>query len=174
MYSTGHGGAETVFGECCDTWSVRESIYSFEGHYLSRNRNVVVLSDAELRRGDVSMEIISLHMHRQYTQSDMIRKVFQSIFHMVNSGLQIFAVGVIHEDNIVHGGTGWAVELGKFFNRNVHVYDKQKKGWYTWKNASWVKDTPCITEHTFCGTGTREMTPEATKAVRELFERSFK
>jgi len=173
MYNSGHMGAETVFGQCCENHGVKEVVYSFDGHFLSRSRNVVVLNDAELRRGDVSMEIISLHMKRQYSQSDMIRKVFQTIFHMVNSGLQIFAVGVIHTDNTVHGGTGWAVELGKFFNRNVHVFDKEQNKWFTWKQAAWIEDLPVIMEPTFCGTGTREMTEEANKALKELFERSF-
>ena len=173
MYNSGHMGAETVFGECCEKHGVKEIVYSFEGHFLSRGRNVVVLNDAELRRGDVSMDIISIHMHRQYSQSDMIRKVFQTIFHMVNSGMQVFAVGVIQSDNTVHGGTGWAVELGKFFNRNVHVFDKSKNKWFTWRAAAWFEDLPGIMEKTFCGTGTREMTKDAAVAVEELFRRSF-
>jgi len=105
-----------------------------------------VLNDAELRRGDVSMEIISLHMHRQYSQSDMIRKVFQTIFHMVNNGLQVFAVGVIQSDSTVHGGTGWAVELGKFFNRDVHVFDTGKNKWFSWRQAAWIEEVPMISE----------------------------
>jgi hypothetical protein len=166
-------GAETAFGECCEKYGVKEVVYSFDGHFLSRNRNVVVLNDAELRRGDVSMEIVSLHMRRQYSSSDKIRKVFQTIFHMVNTGMQIFAVGEIQSDNTVHGGTGWAVELGKFFNRNVHVYDKVKNKWFTWRQAAWIEDLPIIHEQTFCGTGTREMTEQAKKAIYGLFERSF-
>lgn len=173
MFNSGHTGAETVFGECSEKYGVKEVVYSFEGHYLSRGRNVVVLNDSELRRGDISMEIISLHMHRQYSQSDMIRKVFQTIFHMVINGLQVFAVGVVQGDNTVHGGTGWAVELAKFFNRNVHVFDKSKNKWFTWRQAAWFEDLPVIMEKTFCGTGTREMTKEAVVAVEELFKRSF-
>lgn len=173
MFNSGHMGAETVFGECCEKYGVKEVVYSFDGHFLSRSRNVIVLNDQELRRGDVSMEIISLHMHRKYSESDMIRKVFQTIFHMVNKGMQVFAVGVIHTDNTIEGGTGWAVELGKFFNRNVHVFDKSKNKWFTWRQAAWFEDVPVILEPTFCGTGTREMTKEAVVAVQELFERSF-
>jgi hypothetical protein len=173
MFNSGHTGAETVFGECCEKFGVRETVFSFDGHFINRTKNVVTLDDKELRRGDVSMEIISLHMHRRYTESEMIRKVFQTIFHMVNSGSQIFAVGEILDDNTVHGGTGWAVELGKFFNRNVHVYDKVKDQWFTWRHDAWVADLPIIMEPTFCGTGTREMTDKATKAIEALFARSF-
>jgi hypothetical protein len=173
MYSSGHVGAETVFGECCEKYGVKEVVFSFDGHFLSRNRNLIVLNDQELRRGDVSMEIVSLHMHRKYSESDMIRKVFQTIFHMVNKGTQVFAVGELRDDKTVHGGTGWAVELGKFFNRNVHVFDKAQNKWFTWRQAAWFEDLPVIMEPAFCGTGTREMTEEARIAVEELFKRSF-
>jgi hypothetical protein len=173
MYSSGHTGAETVFGECCEKWGVKEVVYSFDGHFVTRTKNIVMLDDAALRRGDVSMEIVSKHMHRQYSQSEMIRKVFQTIFHMVNTGMQVFAVGVVQDDNTVHGGTGWAVELGKFFNRSVYVFDKNKNTWFTWRDSRWIEDAPCIIETTFCGTGTRVMTAPATAAVKALFERSF-
>jgi hypothetical protein len=173
MYSGGHVGAETFFGECAERWGVAEVTFSFEGHYIKRSTNVVMLDQSELMRGDISMEIVSQHMHRQYHQGDKIRSVLQSIYHMVNKGQQIFAVGEIHEDGTVTGGTGWGVELGKFFNRNVHVFDKKSNAWHSWRHGEWVKEQPVIMETTFCGTGTRELTPECTKAIEDLFARSF-
>lgn len=173
MYSSGHAGAETSFGECCERWGVNEVTYSFEGHQMKRTKNAVMLSDGELRRGDISMEIISLHMHRQYARPEALRRVFQTIFHMVNNGMQVFAVGAIQADKTVKGGTGWGVELGKFFNRNVHVLDTATSTWYTWRQAEWVEELPLITETTFCGTGTRTMSDACQQALEELFERSF-
>jgi hypothetical protein len=174
LYSGGHAGAEQFFGECAEKWGVKEVTYSFDGHYIKREKNVVMLSESELRRGDVSMEIVSIHMHRRYAQGDKMKSVFQSIFHMVNNSSQIFAVGVIKEDKTVEGGTGWGVELGKFFNRNVYVYDKNKNRWFKWVHDEWVEALPLITESTICGTGTRELTDESRKAIVSLFERSFK
>ena len=92
---------------------------------MKREKNVVMLDEKELRRGDVSMEIVSLHMHRRYAQADKIKCVLQTLFHMVNSGMQVFAVGVIQDDDTVRGGTGWGVEPAKFFNRDLHVFDRQ-------------------------------------------------
>lgn len=173
LYSGGHAGAETFFGECAEKFGVAEVNYTFEGHMLSRDKSLVFLSDDELKRGDISMEIISGHMHRNYTNSVALRRVFQSIFHMVNNGTQIFAVGQILDDGTAKGGTGWGVELGKFFNRDVHVYDVFKSCWITWRHGEWIMDLPVIIEKTFVGTGTRNMTAEAKIAVTELFERSF-
>jgi hypothetical protein len=173
LYSGGHVGTETYFGECAEKFGVNEITYSFEGHQLKRDKNVLVLNENELKRGDISMEIISGHMHRTYTNSTLLRRVFQSIFHMVNNGLQIFTVGQILDDNTVRGGTGWGVELGKFFNRDVHVYDTNKNCWMTWRHGEWIMEIPVIIEKTFVGTGTRKMTDESKAAVLNLFARSF-
>jgi len=173
LYSGGHVGAETFFGECAERHGVAEVTFSFEGHHIKRDKGLVMLSDADLKRGDVSMEIISIHMHRQYAQSEKTRRIFQSIFHMVNKGLQVFAVGVIQDDNTVKGGTGWSVELGKFFNRKVHVFDQVKNVWFTWRHDEWVVDMPVISETTFCGSGTRDITDESRKAVEALFTQSL-
>lgn len=173
LFSGGHSGAESFFGECAEKWNVREVTFSFDGHFIKREKNVVMLNENDLKQGDISMEIVSLHMHRQYAHVDSIKRVLQSIYHMVNKGMQVFAIGIIQDDDTVRGGTGWAVELGKFFNRNVHVFDKEKCAWYTWKQGKWAKDLPCIHEKTFCGTGSRELTKESISAIEELFKRSF-
>jgi hypothetical protein len=173
LYSGGHLGAETFFGECAEKFGVKEVTYSFEGHLIKREKNVKFLSEEELKRGDISMEIVSGHMHRSYSNSAAIRSVFQSIFHMINNGQQIFAIGVVQDDNTVKGGTGWGVELGKFFNRDVHVYDTVKDCWMTWRHGEWIMETPTIIEKTFVGTGTRNLTEESRKAIEDLFNRSF-
>ena len=173
LYSGGHEGAESFFGECAEKYGVNEVTFSFEGHMIKREKNVVMLSSDDLKRGDISMEIVSGHMNRNYHNTDKIRRIFQSIYHMLNKGSQVFAVGEILPDGTVKGGTGWGVELGKFFNRGVHVYDKVVNSWFTWKDGKWVSDSPVITEHTFCGTGSRMLTEESKKAIEKLFADSF-
>ena len=135
---------------------------------------MTILSEEELKKGDISMEIVSLRMHRKYSQTNKIRKVFQLIFHMVNSGLQVFAVGWIQSDDTVKGGTGWAVELGKLFNRPLSVFDQERNQWFSWKDSKWVQDLPKVEHVTFVGTGTRELTEAGKQAIVDLFVRSFK
>ncbi|HER63099.1 MAG TPA: hypothetical protein ENO11_03885, partial [Desulfobacteraceae bacterium] len=110
LYHGGLKGAESVFGETAEQYGLNEVIFTFEGHKLGRDRNSVVLSDADLQRGDISMEIASRMMNRTYYETDKIRKVLQTIFHMVNKGHQVFVIGTILDDDSVKGGTGWAVE----------------------------------------------------------------
>lgn len=174
LYSGGHKGAEAEFGRCAAEFEVPEVTLSFEGHKMERAENVRMLSEEELAKGDVSMAIVSKHMGRSYTSIETIRRVIQSIFHMVNNSQHVFAIGWIQGDDTVKGGTGWAVELAKFFNRDVSVFDQDREQWFTWKEHAWQSDTPVIPEKAFCGTGTRNLSDAGKKAIHELFERSFK
>ncbi|MBN2530846.1 MAG: hypothetical protein JXR76_30955 [Deltaproteobacteria bacterium] len=173
FYSGGLRGAEATFGATAEKYGIEETTFSFEGHKLARDKNVTILGPEELVKGQVSMDIVSTKMGRKYAQAETLKKVFQVIFHMINSGFQVFAVGFIKEDKTVQGGTGWGIELAKFFNRPVSVFDQDKNQWFTWKGTEWVADEPVISHKTFCGTGTRNLSDEGKKAIEELFARSF-
>ena len=172
LYSGGLKGAETVFGETAEKYSVNEVVFTFEGHKLSREKNVRVLSKEELERGDISMELASKMLNRTYYETEKIRKVLQTIFHMVNSGYQVFVIGSIQEDGSVKGGTGWAVQLAKMFNRPLHVFDQPSGKWFTWKEG-WQEDSPRIQYETFVGSGTRYLNDAGRAAIEKLFEDSF-
>lgn len=174
LYSGGHKGAESEFGQLAEAWGIREIHFSFKGHNIARTRGTVrVLSPEELDKGNVSMEIVSARLGRNFSQVEKIRKVIQSIFHMVNNGYQVVAVGWIQDDDTVKGGTGWAVELARLFNRPVNVYDQDRRSWFTWKEGKWTPDTPVIAHKTFVGTGTRNLTDDGRQALRALYEASF-
>jgi hypothetical protein len=173
LYSGGHKGTEAEFGKLAEAWNMKEVNISFEGHNTERTRGVTVLSQEELQKGDVSMEIVSRLMKRNYSKTDKIRKVIQTIFHMVNNGHHVIAVGWIQEDNTVKGGTGWGVELAKLFNRPLNVYDQDRKAWFSWEDSKWVENTPVITAETFAGTGTRNLSEDGQQALLDLFTRSF-
>lgn len=173
LYSGGHKGAESEFGRMAEAWGIQEVNFSFEGHPIERERGIRVLDPDELDKGNVSMEIVSARMGRKFAQAQKIRKVIQTIFHMVNNGYHVIAVGWIQPDNTVKGGTGWGVELAKLFNRPVHVFDQERKAWFVWEGKGWEAGTPTIEKNTFVGTGTRNLTPEGKKAIRNLFESAF-
>ncbi len=173
MYSGGMKGAEAAFGEMAEKWGMTEVTFSYDGHTLERDVNVIMLSEEDLNRGDISMELASKMMKRTYYQKKKIRKVLQSIFQIVNSGYQVFAVGFILDDQTVKGGTGWAVELAKLFNRPVSVYDQGKKQWFTWKDSGWQEDSPRIEYETIAGSGTRNLSDDGKQAIEQLFVDSF-
>jgi hypothetical protein len=92
---------------------------------------------------------------------------------MVSNSYAVFAIGWIQGDDTVQGGTGWGVELAKFFGRPVIVFDQARHAWFAWKDGHWEPETPTIPERPFAATGTRNLTDEGRAAIGELFERSF-
>ncbi len=173
LYSGGFKGTEAELGRLAEEWGIDEVTLTFAGHQPERLRNARQLSEEEMLKGDVSMEIVSKKMGRTYHGGDTIRRVFQLMFHLVNHSYHVFVVGWIQGDDTVQGGTGWGVELAKFFNRPVSVFDQGRKAWFTWHGASWEHDTPVIPERAFAATGTRNLDEAGRAALRDLFERSF-
>jgi hypothetical protein len=173
LVSGGHKGTEAEFGRCAEKWGVRQVTLSYDGHVMEYSKDVEVLSADDLLKGDVSIEIVSKRMGRTYTSIEQIRRVCQLIFHMVSRSYVVFAVGWIQGDDTVQGGTGWGVELAKFFNRPVSVFDQARHGWFTFKDGHWVADAPVIPERPFAATGTRNLNDVGRKAIAALFERSF-
>lgn len=173
MYSGGHKGTEAEFGKLAEAWNINEVNFTYEGHNSERTRGIRLLSQEELQKGDISMEIVSLRMKRNYTRVEKIRKVIQSIFQMVNNGYQIIVVGWIQPDNTVKGGTGWAVELAKLFNRPLSVYDQDRKAWFCWEDGKWEEKMSLISSDTFVGTGTRNLSDDGRNALNDLFKKSF-
>lgn len=174
MLSGGAAGAEAEFGACAERWGLVEMNFTFAGRKTERARGVVMLSENDLKQGDVSGAYLRQKMHRSYPDTPLFRKVLQSIWHQVNTAGEVFAVGVILPDETVKGGTGWAAELARHWGKPVHVYDQERKGWFAWKDGEWVAAAePVITRTRFCGTGTRFLSDDGRAAIRGLFERSF-
>ncbi len=173
LYCGGHKGAEAEFGRCAERWGVRQVTLSYDGHVMEFSKDVRLLSADDMLKGDISMEIVSKRLGRTYTSLDQVRKVCQLLFHMVSNSYAVFAIGWIQGDDTVQGGTGWGVELARFFNRPVSVFDQARHAWFTWKDGRWTPDSPVIPERPFAATGTRKLTDEGRAAVSALFERSF-
>lgn len=174
LLSGGAPGAEAEFGACAERWGVSEVNYSFAGRGVERTRGLVMLSDAELKQGDVSPAYLKSHMHRTYPDTPLFRRILQSIWHQVATAGEVFTVGVLLEDGTVKGGTGWAAELAKHAKKPVHVYDQERKAWFAWRDDRWTQvEAPVITRSRFAGTGTRFLSDDGRAAIRGLFERTF-
>lgn len=176
LLSGGAQGAEAEFGSCAERYGLKEEHFSFEGHPVARTRGLRLLTDEELRDGDVSLAYVSATMHRPYHQNPTLRKVLQSIWHQVNSSQEVFIIGVIQRDDTVKGGTGWAAELARHQQKPLHVYDQERRSWFTWSHGSksWQPSRPTITHTRFTGCGTRTLTEDGKAAIQELFKNSFR
>lgn len=174
LLSGGAQGAEVEFGALAEKYGMHELTFSFEGRTLLRDRGLVLLSDDELKQGEVSEAYVAAQMHRNYPSTPQFKKMLQTIWHQVTSAGEVFVVGTILSDGTVKGGTGWAAELAKHWNRSVYVFDQEKRGWFSWTRKAWARaERPVITKTRFTGTGTRFLSDDGREAIRALFERSF-
>jgi len=175
LFSGAAPGAEAEFGACAERHGIEEVNFTFEGHTEERRRGIRVLNHEELQSGDVSLEYVSRLMNRRYSDSPTIRKVLQTLWYQVNSGQEIYVVGVIQADNTVRGGTGWGAEFAKLCNKPLFVFDQEKDRWFRWTGQAWVAETetPVITHPHFTGTGTRSIHDNGKRAIEELFTKSF-
>jgi hypothetical protein len=176
LFSGGAAGTEAAFGACAERFGVAEVNFTFEGHRTARARGVRVLTDDELKKGDVSLEYVARLMNRRYLGESMPR-VLQSLWHQVTSGEEIYVVGTILDDLTVRGGTGWGAELAKLLNKPLHVFDQPSDAWFTWDQKAWVRrspdDAPVVGTRLFTGTGTQFLEGNGLRAIEGLFERSF-
>ena len=177
LFSGGIKGAEEQFGIQAERFGIQEVNFSFEGHAIVRQRGLRVLTQHELKNGDVSLEYISRLMNRAYPKTQTFRKVLQSIWYQINSGQEIYVIGEILADKTVKGGTGWGAEFAKLCNKPLYVFDQKRDGWFTWNQTDWVpcegSHQPAIGHVHFTGTGTRYLEENGKKAITSLFERSF-
>jgi len=175
LYSGGAQGSESEFGKLAEKFGVQEVNFTFDKHKIFRSRGVRVLTSDELLKGDVSLAYLSKLMNRKYNTGPMFKKVLQSIWHQINNAEEVFVVGTILDDNTVKGGTGWGAEFSKLCNKSLHVYDQEQHAWFKWNKESWGHEKqPKIRHKSFAGTGTRFLNSKGKKAIKELFERSFK
>ena len=178
LYSGGAKGAEEEFGIQAERYGIKEVNFTFEGHGTERTRGVQVLSGVELSKGDVSLAYVSKLMHRTYTDALFIRKVLQTLWYQVNAGQEIYVIGKILEDGTVRGGTGWGAEFAKLCNKPIFVFDQDRNAWFAWAETRWTEVVDSanlrIGNPRFAGTGTRLLEDSGRRAIRELFERSFK
>jgi hypothetical protein len=174
LFSGAANGAEEAFGAAAERLGIDEVNFTFAGHSDSRTRGIRVLTHEELKQGDVSLEYVSRLMNRRYHDTNLIRKILQSIWHQVNNGQEIYVIGEILEDGTVKGGTGWGAEFAKLCNKPLFVFAQSRDQWFRWTGTAWTPEqSPRISHQHFSGTGTRLLKENGLKAINDLFARSF-
>jgi hypothetical protein len=86
LYSGAAQGAEAAFGAAAERHRVAEVNFTFEGHKDMRQRGIRVLTPDELEHGDVSLTYVSRLMARQYPDTQLFKRVLQTLGHQDNSG----------------------------------------------------------------------------------------
>lgn len=173
LFSGGAMGAEAHFGAAAERWGVNEVNFTFAGHNQKRTAGRRELSASELDAGTVSLTYVSHRLHRHWEKTPRLRKVLQTLWHVVSHADLVFIVGEIQEDGTVHGGTGWSVELARRWHKPTWVFDQAQGAWFLWDGQGWQQGNPVIESVRFAGSGTRFLSEAGAAAIDDLFARSF-
>lgn len=187
-HSGGAVGADTAWEEIGVEFGVKTNAYSYRTKYHD-SPNKVEISDADYEEGVVEITKANKTLGRFGIHKYM--SLLARNWAQVKYSRQVFAIGTIikagqksskgyknnSKNDVVDGGTGYAVQMAINQENDVYVFDQTKDKWFRWSYNSLrfveLKEVPLITEQDFAGIGTREIQPNGVKAIRDVYEKTF-
>jgi hypothetical protein len=179
-HSGGAIGADTEWENEGLKYGVKTIAYSFIGHSC-RSKTPCILSESDLMEGFEHAKIAStalkrpldyIALRRPYTKNLISRNWFQ-----VKHAECVFAVGtfVKNSNNLVNGGTGWAVQMAIDDGKPVYLFDQNEGDWYKFAFHSFFHylHTPTLTRD-FAGIGTREINAAGIQAIKAVYANTFR
>jgi len=169
-------------------FGVKTNAYSYKTKY-HKSGDKVEISDEDYEEG-VKMIMIANKTLKRFGINKYMNLLARN-WAQVKYSTHIYAVGAIispgdkcskgyvnkSKNEIVSGGTGYAVQLGIDNNKAVYVFDQNKDNWFRWSYTllSFIKveDVKIKTEN-FAGIGTREIKTNGIKAIQEIYNNTFK
>lgn len=187
-HSGGATGADTVWDEIGEEFGVKTKAYSYRTKsHVSPNK--VEISDQDYEDGVIQITKANKTLGRFGIHKYM--SLLARNWAQVKYSKQVFAIGTIikageksvkgyknnSKNDVVDGGTGYAVMMAINQENDVYVFDQIKDKWFRWSYNSLrfveLKEVPLITEQDFAGIGTREIQPNGIKAIRDVYEKTF-
>lgn len=187
-HSGGAVGADTYFEEIGAEWGVKTRAYSYKTKKHT-SPNKVEISDADYEEGVSQINRANRRLGRYGVQKYM--NMLSRNWAQIKYSKQVFAVGMIVDpgkrdekgyrngwkQQVVSGGTGYAVMMGVLNDRDIYVYEQNIKSWFHWSAVSEkfvkLKSCPKITDNNFAGIGTRNINGDGIQAIRDLYSNSF-
>ena len=188
-HSGGAEGSDTAWEKIGEKFGVKTKAYSYKTkNHISPNK--VEISTEDYKEGVEEINRANKWLNRYGIQKYM--NLLARNWAQVKYSRQIFAIGTILKTgsknskgyynkgkyDVVDGGTGYAVMMGINHNRDIYVFDQTRDKWFRWSYTSLsfveMNDVPAIETQDFAGIGTRELQPNGLKAIRDVYEKTYK
>lgn len=172
--SGGAHGSDTVWHDEC----VKRGIPVRAFHFVKKlegKPNFVILDQASLDLADPYCIQANQKLKRYFPANGKpwIANLLRRNYYQIRDSEAVYAIGKIDFDKgIVHGGTGWAVQMAIDKELFVYVFDLNKNNWFAWSyvdNKFIDIDKPGF-HNTFAGIGTREITEAGIKAIQNFLD----
>lgn len=186
--SGGAIGSDTFWENIGEEFGVKTKSFSYKTKY-HKSKNKVEISDTDYEEGVIQIKLANKVLNRWGIHRYM--NLLARNWAQVKYSSEVFAIGYIikpGEKNIkgyknkskyeiVDGGTGYAVQMAINNNKPVYVFDQNENQWFKWseillrfKKIDMVK----ISYQNFAGIGTREITEKGIKAIKSVYDLTFK
>ena len=188
-HSGGAIGADSLFDEIGQEFGVKTKAYSYKTKSHT-SPNKVEISEEDYKEGIVEINRANKVLNRYGIQKYM--NLLARNWAQVKYSKETFAIGTIvkvgEKDSkgyynksgidIVSGGTGYAVQMSINHNHPLYVFDQNRNKWFRWSYTSLsfipMGEIHSISEQDFTGIGTIELNSNGEKAIRDLYEKTFK
>lgn len=166
-HSGGAIGSDTMWGEIGEEYGVVSNHYY---HGTKTPNGNIAITEEQFERGKQHVYRANETLHRR---PDKYMNLLARNWIQVENSDAVFAIGQL-KNNVVDGGTGWAVQMAIDVNKPVYVFDQERNKWYTNIDKNWVEiGTPTLTPN-FAGIGTRNINQNGIKAIRDVYENTFR
>lgn len=178
-HSGGCPGADMMWENECAKYGIDTIAYSFHNHH-HEGKNPKILTQTELHEGFEHVKIASKTIKRNVDNIfyPYIRNLLARNWYQVKNSDAVFAVGKFQnfKENIVSGGTGWAVQMALDNNKPVFFFDQDTTYWFTYRRDlnrfSLMSSIPTLTED-FAGIGSRELESSGTTAIKNILKHNL-
>ncbi len=188
-HSGGAEGSDTAWERIGEKFGVVTRAYSY------KTKNHVSPNKIEISEEDYKEGILEVNRANKWLNRYGIHKYMNLLarnWAQVKYSNQIFAIGTIIKTgdkntkgyynkgkyDMVDGGTGYAVMMGINNEREIFVFDQIRDKWFRWSYSTLcymeMSEVPTISFQNFAGIGTRELQPNGLKAIRDVYEKTFK
>lgn len=166
-HSGGAIGSDTMWGEIGEEYGVVSNHYY---HGAKTPNGNIEITEEQFERGKQHVYKANETLHRRpYKYMNLLARNWIQ----VENSDAVFAIGQL-KNNVVDGGTGWAVQMAIDVNKPVYVFDQERNKWYTKVDEDWVEiGTPTLTPN-FAGIGTRNINQNGIEAIRDVYENTFR
>ncbi len=182
-HSGGALGSDLKFESELSKYGGNTRAYSYQTEYHN-SPNKVEISEEDFQEGIDKVNKANHTLNRYGIHKYM--NLLARNWCQIKYSEQIFAVGYIippgkkgkkgyynrSKYEVVDGGTSYAVQMAIDHDKEVYVFDQNRKGWYHWSSSTMsfinCKNHPVITRYNFTGIGSRELTEEGKEAIEKL------
>lgn len=184
--SGGATGADSLWSQLAEKYANTDTIhFSFGGHtaYCKDARGFQLkITEERLKEADSALNTANKSVERNFPcRSWKVNSLLRRNYYQVIDSNSCYAVTrIIHGK--VDGGTAWAVQM--FIDKHMKntpfascpcwVYDMVTNQWFQWVYNCWQECDASIVptpNGIWTGIGSRDLTPEAIKAMEKLWQR---